>query len=348
MSRRSLAILVVVLASLAGWPAGASAAEKAIWGPTHLPNGTSAFARYQDLGVDTYQTYIRWHSIAPTRPRNARDPNDPAYRWPSSLDFAVNESRRLGINVAPLVIGTPGWANGGREWQWAPNDDTDYANFLIAASRRYPTIRRWQIWGEPSRPGAFRPSGDPTAARRYAKLLDRAYGALKWVNRRNIVIGGMTFTWGSLTPIEFLQELRLPSGARPRLDWWGHNPFSVRYPDGRRATYKGEGRDINDMDVFAQEVARAYRRPIKLWLSEFTMQSDHGSSTFNFYVNRVDQAKWVTAAFGLANRQSSIAGLGWVKLMDNPHRFDHLEENWGLMTDSAVGKPAYYAYRRVP
>ena len=105
------------------------------------------------------------------------------------------------------------------------------------------------------------------------------------------------------------------------------------------------------MDVFAEEVRRAYGstgiRP-KLWLSEFTIQSDHGSRTFNFYVSRADQADWVTGAFRLANQQSSIAGLGWLNLTDERHRRDHLEKNWGLTTYSAVKKPAYYAYRRVP
>ena len=352
MSRRTLSILLslAVLLSLAAWPSGASAAEKAIWGPTHLPNGTSAFGTYKNLGVDTYQTDIRWNSIAPKRPRNPRDPRDPAYRWPSSHDFIVSEARRLNIKLAPMVIGSPPWANGGRHWRWAPRN-SDYADFLVAASRRYPSIRRWQIWGEPSHPGAFQPSGDPTAARRYATLLDAAYQALKTVNPKNIVIGGMTFTNGSVTPVRFLRALRLPSGAPPRLDWWGHNPFSRRYPDGRRETYTRYGRDINDMDVFAREVHGAYARTgraPKLWLSEFTIQSDHGSKTFNFYVSRRDQAAWVTAAFRLANRQSSIAGLGWLALLDEAPRSDHLERNWGLLTYRAVPKPAYSAYRNVP
>jgi hypothetical protein len=334
----------------AAWPALASAAaEKAIWGPTHLPNGASAFGTYKHLGVDAYQTGLRWNDVAPQRPRTPRDPRDPAYRWPSSLDFAVAEGQRLGIRVMPVVLGTPRWANGTTDSRWAPKKDRDYADFLVAASRRYPTIKRWMIWGEPSHPSNFQPAGNPAAARRYAKLLDAAYGALKTANPRNIVIGGMTFTNGSVTPVRFLRDLRLPSGARPRLDWWGHNPFSRRFPDGRRELYKREARDINDMDVFAREIGRAYpKQQVKLWLSEFTIQSDHGSDTFNFYVSKADQAKWVTAAFRLTNRQSSIMGLGWVELLDKRPRPNRLEQNWGLMTHFASPKPAFSAYRNAP
>jgi len=343
--------LLTTLFALAAWPSVAGAAEKAIWGPTQLPNGASAFPTYKDLGVDTYQIQLRWNDAASERPRKPRDPNDPAYKWPADFDNAVAQARRSSIRVSPMVIGSPGWANGGRDRRWAPKSNQDYADFLVAASRRYPNVRRWQIWGEPSHPKAFQPGGLPASARRYATLLDAAYVALKGQSTSNVVIGGMTFTNGAVPPVRFLQELRLPSGKRPRLDWWGHNPFSRRYPDGRRETYKRYGRDINDMDVFAREVRSAYRsrgiRP-RLWLSEFTIQSGHGSSTFNFYVSQKAQAEWIKAAFGLANRQSSIAGLGWIKLNDDAPQSDRLERNWGLLTWRGAKKPAYYAYRRAP
>ncbi len=352
LSSSRLLPLLATLIALVAWPSAANAAEKAIWGPTHLPNGTPAFPTYKDLGVDTYQSFLRWHHIASARPLRPQDPNDPAYKWPAHFDDAVKQAASSGIKVAPVVMGSPGWANGGRHWRWAPKSNRDYADFLVAVSRRYPNIRRWQIWGEPSHPSNFQPGGLPASARRYATLLDAAYVALKKRNSSNIVIGGMTFTTSAtVTPVRFLQELRLPSGRRPRLSWWGHNPFSRRYPDGRTQTYSRYGRDINDMDVFAREVQSAYRntgiRP-KLWLSEFTIQSDHGSSTFNFYVPRNQQDDWIKAAFGLANKQSSIAGLGWLSLVDDKPRPDHLEKNWGLLDWKGAKKPAYYAYRRAP
>jgi len=346
---RRILLCLTVFAGLA-WPASAGAAEKAIWGPTHLPGGTSAFPMYDALGVDTYQLSLLWSDVASSRPAEPRNPNDPAYRWPARFDFAVAEAQRHGIALAPVVMRTPAWANGGRDPRWTPNDPQDYADFLTAATKRYPNIRRWQIWGEPSLGSNYQPGGYRASARAYAKLLDRAYVALKQRSSKNKVIGGMTF---SQEPVRFLQELRLRDGQgpRPRLDWWGHNPFSARYPDGRSKTLSKYGRDINDLDVFAGELKRAYApRGInpKLWISEYTVQSEHGSYAFNWYVSLADQAKWVTQAYRLANRQSSVAGMGWLSLFDEPRRADRQEMRIGLRTFGGARKPAYAAYARVP
>ena len=61
----------------------------------------------------------------------------------------------------------------------------DIAAFMQAASRRYPSIHYWMIWGEVTRSGNFNPMppNSPVGPQRYAALLDAAYGALKAVNR---------------------------------------------------------------------------------------------------------------------------------------------------------------------
>ena len=86
-----------------------------------------------------------------------QEPDDPAYRWPRKLDIAVQEGAFSGINIAVQVSGSPRWANGGRSSVWSP-DRRAFADFLIAAARRYPTVRRWMIWGEPNRCDAYRPN----------------------------------------------------------------------------------------------------------------------------------------------------------------------------------------------
>jgi hypothetical protein len=129
---------------------------KAIWGPTHMPDGSSAFHEYKRLGVDVVQFHLAWNAIAPTRPRRPTNPRDPAYRWPAHISHAIRAGRRNGIQVALLVRGSPPWANGGRSSEWVPRP-RHYARFLTAASRRYRSVRRWMIWGEPNRVGAFAP-----------------------------------------------------------------------------------------------------------------------------------------------------------------------------------------------
>lgn len=358
MRRLLLCVCVSVLACLTAPPPPALAAEKAIWGPLDQPDGRSAFPLYRALGVDTFQVSFSWAQVAPHRPADPRDPGDPAYRWPASLDRTVAEARAHGVRVALLVSRSPPWANGGRPDQWVPNASA-FADFLTAASRRYPSVRRWMIWGEPNHVDKFRPNrrGSPVGPRAYARILDAAYGALKRESPRNIVIGGMTYTTGTVMPPDWLRFMRLPSGRPARLDWFGHNPFPFRFPDLSEPALSGGYRDISDLDLFAKEVARAYTRPCgkkgarrrcgprpKLWLSEFLVQSDHPSSIFGLSVTRAAQARWLRAAYDIADRLPSVAGLGWLTLLDQTDA--PRSAHWGLLTASGERKPSFFAYKR--
>jgi hypothetical protein len=344
--RRAAALtLVAAVAAGLACAGSAAAAEKAIWGPLKLPNGKSAFPVYRELGVDTFEIELDFAEAAPRRPAEPRNPSDPAYAWPSDLSKAVRAARRHHIKVAVLVTQSPGWANGGRSEIWAP-DRAAFRDFLTAASRRYPSVRRWMIWGEPNRVDRFQPgaANSPESARAYAPLLDAAYVGLKRASRRNIVIGGMTWTGGDVKPAPFLRWLRMPSGRRPRLDWYGHNPFPFRRPRLATPLFPGGWRDISDMDVFTKEVARAFPGSPRLWLSEFTVVSDKPSNVFNLYLSRKEQANWLAEAYRIANRLHSVAGLGWLSLLDQAPAPG--SANFGLMTHSGRRKPAFDAFKR--
>jgi hypothetical protein len=336
-----------------------------IWGPLTLPNGSSAFPTYHDLGVQVLQAQLVWARTAPTRPSEPANPNDPAYVWPRALDQAVGQAAQYGIALAVLVKGTPPWANGGRDETWAPDHAADFATFMQAASRRYPTLHYWMIWGE-SQGRNFNPMppNSPKGPRRYALLLDAAYGALKAANSANQVIGGMTWTAGEVPPSDFLRWMRLPNGAPPRLDFYGHNPYSTRFPNLAEGTplelrgyqpftsghkFKKPGRsklrEINDLKTLHAELAATYRHrrggPPKLWLSEFSISSGPNRA-FAFFVSPAQQARWLTAAFKLVDSLSYVASLGWYELLDQLE--GQLTE--GLLTAGGVPKPAFNAYVR--
>ncbi len=324
-------------------------ALKLIWGPLNMPDGSSAFPTYRRLGVNVLELQLSWASVAFERPANPGNPSDPAYVWPAAMDRAVSEAARYGISLAVMVKETPAWANGAQKPSWAPDDPGDYAAFLQAASRRYPSIRDWMIWGEVTRAGNFNPMPpeSPIGPQRYAVLLDAAYGALKAVNPANLVIGGMTYTVGLVSPSDYLRWLRLPDGSPPRMDLYGDNPYSTRYPKLSERPYSPGVRDINDIDTLHRELAGVYagHGPTpKLWLSEFSI-SDAPSRAFDFYVSEPVQARWLTAAFGLVNSVPYVAGLGWYELMDEPTTTaERLTE--GLLNASGQPKPAFYAYAR--
>ena len=349
-----IAALAALLATAGSADARTPSTKKGIWGPVEV-NGVSQFPIYRDLGAGIYQTVLEWNRVAPTRPRQPTSPTDPAYRWPPELDRAVEEGRRYGIQVSLTVMWSPRWANGGRTRQWAPNP-RHYARFLRATARRYPSVRLWQIWGEPSRRANFEPMPrfEATGPRRYARVLDAAYGALKRENRRNRVIGGNTFTTGEVSPKAFIRGMRLPNGRRPRMDMYGHNPFTARRPALRKGPLGFGYADFSDLDTLAGWVDRYLGRGpggrrMKLYLSEFTIPTEHANFEFNFYVGTQTAASWLRSGLRIARRWPRIYTLAWIGLYDDkpngPNGSHGDEVHRGLLDWTGAKKPAYSAYK---
>lgn len=348
----------LLLIALGAPAARAAALEKGFWGPVAI-DGVSQFPLYEQLGVTIYQTSLNWASVAPTRPAIARDPTDAAYRWPAEIDEAIAQARARRMKVLIMLIRTPPWANGGRASEYAPDRAADFADFARAAARRYPGVRHWMIWGEPSRSNNFKPfvqqplgarltPAQRRAPRRYARLLDAAYGQLKAERRSNLVIGGNTYVTGEVRPPDWVRSMRLPDGRPPRMDLYGHNPFSFRNPDLRNPPSTQDLVDFSDLGRFDRQIQRDLRRPrskrIRLFLSEFTIPTAPDSE-FNFYVSRKTQAKWITNAFKVA-RKVNAAGLGWIHLYDEPPVPGQTSVNGGLLTYDGRRKPGFYAFMR--
>jgi hypothetical protein len=361
MQRKATMLAALIATFILVAPASAGAERyKSIWGPLEF-NGVSQFPTYKRLGVGIFQMSMSWADVAPTQPSNPRNPSDPAYAWPPDIDRAIVAARHRGIQVSLLLSGAPGWANGGRSSIWAPNAPADFADFAAAASRRFPGVRYWMIWGEPSKLNRFQPlaraDGRRLSARqrrgprRYARILDSSYATLKKVDRRDFVIGGNTWTSGDVSPLNFIRAMRLPSGSRPRMDLYGHNPFTLRLPDLREEPLSYGTADFSDLDTMARWLDRyGYRNPrgrrLKLFLSELSIPTDHENFEFNFWVTRETQARWLGAALRIARRYKRIYTLGYLGLFDDPPRPDGLEVNRGLLTSTGAKKPAFYTFRR--
>ena len=354
----SLAV-IVVLVMVAPANANAASHEKAIWGPA-TPD---AFGIYHELGVRIYETSLSWRQVAPTRPAHPTDPRDPAYQWPAEVTTAIREADRYGIRVMLMIAGTPAWANGGRDAQWVPRRAADLADFATAAARRYREVRQWMVWGEPTRQPNFMPldpetPGQPLtraerrAPRRYARMLDAAYGALKHVRRRNVVIGGNSYTTGDISPLNWIRGMRLPNGKRPRMDMYGHNPFTLRRPDLRQPLFRPPTgyADFSDLDALCRWLDRyGYRdrrgRRLRIFISEWTLPTDHVNREFNFWMTQAVQASWLRDALGIVRNHRRIYTLGWHALYDEPPRPAGDEVNRGLITYDGRLKPAFYAFR---
>jgi hypothetical protein len=351
--RRCIRLLGLALCLLAfGSTAPAFADQnyiKGFWGPTKL-DGASAFPIYEDLGVDLYQIQLRWENVAATRPANAKDPQDPAYRWPANLDYAVQQAGLHGMRVGIMLMGAPKWANGGQSFNRPPLHDGDFAAFATAAAKRYSSVRTWMIWGEPNRTPNFSPAGltsTPQIARRYARLLDRAYGALKAVSSKNLVVGGMSFSGGAA---QWASNLRLKNGKPPRMDLYGHNPFSRRRPVISNSPSTKEFIAIADLRRFRKIVDRLKRpgkRAPRIFLSEYTLPTAEPDRSFDFHVSESTQAKWIGDAFATVRREPGLYGLGWFFLRDEaPATPGAAVAHGGLLDATGRHKPGYDAFKR--
>jgi hypothetical protein len=350
-TRISLLATFLALVIMITSASGAQAAEKGFWGPSSV-NGVSQFPTYKKLGVTLYQTTLYWSSIAPTKPAHPTNPKDPAYRWPTNLDGIIREAQHNHMRVLLMLVTSPPWANGGKGPEWAPSP-TAYAQFAKAAALRYPAVRQWMIWGEPTKPINFQPLipevvGKPltrqqaAAPERYARMLDAAYGALKSVRRSNVVIGGNTFTTGDVRPVNWVTHMRLPNGKRPRMDVYGHNPFSLRYPDLSNPPGVEEIVDFSDLGRFQKVVHKTFGRRVRLFLSEFTVPTEMDSE-FNFYATQDAQVKFIDSAFRVAH-QIKAYGLGWIHLYDSGPPATGLRG--GLIDINGKHKLGFDAFRR--
>jgi hypothetical protein len=355
MRLRLLALAAAACALLlaAAAPADARPVEKAFWSPS----GPNAFPIVQQLGVSIIQESLNWSQIAKTRPADPTNPNDPAYGWPTDADQAFAQAQQYGMKQLVEVSKTPSWASGNSDPRYLPTDPADYTNFLIAASRRYPSVRYWMIWSEACSQNRLQPItpqdfGTPVTAdarsqpRAYAALLDASYATLKGISPTNIVIGGNSWAVCGIRPIDWAHYLKTPNGRRPRMDLWGHNPYIVydprKLPDDWKVT------DIYHLPELQAAIDKYFgKRPrIGLFLSEFTMPTAPDVE-FPLYTSERGQATFIKRAFTIARKLRTVAALGWLYLYDSPPGTGQTEgHSGGLLRTDGSEKPGFFVFRR--
>jgi hypothetical protein len=362
------AIAVAVLAVL-GAGAAAGAGEKAskaavqtpkksMWGATEL-NGKPLFPVYQQLGVGLYSNAVRWDQVAPTKPLDPTNPADPAYTWPQYLTDAIDQATAAGMQVQILILGTPSWANGGKSWQFVPDNFTDFGDFTTAISKKYATVDHWMIWGEPNRAPNFQPFTPVTSAttkkltvaqqvapRNYAQLLDAAYAALKAADPADKVIGGNTYTSAGkddINPYQWIRYMKLPNGSRPRMDMWGHNPFGFDLPKLKSLKEKPAPRGtvpFSDLRFLVRELDRNFvGKKLKLFLAEWGVPTGFKDKDLLYTLKPKEAQQWVKAGYRIAKTYKRIFTLGWI------HPVDTDRSSQGLLQTNGKRKPTFKAFQ---
>jgi len=83
------------------------------------------------------RTLVTWADVAPTKPANAANPFDPAYRF-NDIDEFVRNAQAQGSEVLMTLWGTPKWANGNKSRNNLPKSMTDFQNLPRRSPRATP------------------------------------------------------------------------------------------------------------------------------------------------------------------------------------------------------------------
>lgn len=348
MSRLASAIAVAAVASafVAALVAasGARADADVSYGLTDdawLANGPGTVdaraAQLEALGVTIVRFTLRWDQIALTQPAAATEPADPAYDW-STDDRVLDALRAHGIDVVIQLLGTPGWANGGKSASYAPSSPAAFKAFAGAAAAKYSWVKRWVIWNEPNQARWLRPTSPAVYT---VRLLNPAYAAIHAAIPGAQVAGGGTAPRGStagVSPVAWLIGMR---AANARLDAYAHNPYPL---DPKRETPLSGGCGhcstitMATINKLVGLVARNFPRA-HIWLTEYGYQSNPPDRLLG--VSPALQARYLAEGAYAAYRTPRVDLLIHFLYRDEP---DLARFQSGLVTLGNKVKPALAAY----
>ncbi|HEX4929678.1 MAG TPA: cellulase family glycosylhydrolase [Gaiellaceae bacterium] len=358
--KRVLQLLVVAAFAALLAPALAGAAPRMHVGFHDDPNfrweerRTTMLDQAKAANTTIVRTLVTWAQVAPTRPANASNPFDPAYKL-NDLDELVRNTQERDMEVLITIWGTPKWANGGKTPNYLPTRVSDLTAFSRAIASRYsgrypgfPFVRYFQIWNESNLQLFLAPQfdgkGRSVAPRNYAKLAAASYAGIKAGNRFAKVAIGSTSSAGRDKPLAGKSEThsparfaRLVAAANPRLkfDAWAQHPYpvparlkptqKVRYPN---VTLTSFPRFTKDLDTWFK------RKNVRIWITEYGHEVKQDGEPQG--VSRAQQAAYVAQALALAKANPRTDMFIWFVFRD------HSTSEWqsGLRTRTGAAKPS--------
>lgn len=300
---------------------------------------------------------ILWNFVAPTRPANPTDPNDPAYNW-SRLDLIFTSLTASNVRIIVSTYSTPSWAVAGRNQrvpsQYNPNAPrpADYANFMAAVTKRYsgtfvpagsavplPRIRHWEIWNEPNIVQFFRFNGKSSLPK-YKALVRAAYPKIKASNPAAVVIAGVagprsSTGGGNIGSRNWMNGILGDKSIK--FDAYSQHIYPSKGPTFTSKSYaKAFPTWASLPEIYAALNKR--KRGMKLYVTEAGYTT--AKTPFrNVKVTFAQQKQYLNQIFALPTvKNPQLAAVVWFNLQDNAF--------WpgGLLTAKGAKKPSYAAF----
>jgi len=280
------------------------------------------------------RTLVTWASVAPTKPANASDPFDPAYKL-DDVDELVRNAQQRGLEVLITIWGTPKWANGDKGPNYLPTNVNDFRQFARALAARYsgrypgyPFVRYYGIWNE-SNLGQFlspqfNSSGKIIGPAAYAKLAAAGYAGIKAGSSRSLVAIGETSSHGRDKPLPGNSDTispgmfaQLVAKANPRLkfDAYAHHPYP--YPVFQKPSQKVKWPNVSLTSLPRFETsldAWFHRKNIPIWITEYGHETKPGEP---LGVTEKQQAAYIPQAIGLARKDPRVKMFIWFVFRDS-------------------------------
>jgi hypothetical protein len=337
------------------------------------------------IRVNLYWGGTRWAVANKSRPADPNDPGDPAYTW-TIYDRLVRYATQFGIKVMFSIVGTPGWANGGKARTVAPKNPTDLTNFSYAAAERYsglwtaptwqqdpsnpttklplPKVNYWTAWNEPNNPVFLTPQ-----YKRVGKTW-RVESAFQYAKICNAVMAGVHSQYLGPLPDEHVacgvtdpKGNDAPRTTRPSVDpltflTAAHRYGMKKFDVYAHHPYADKGSEVPSFKPSGAHARRIQLGNINILIAQLTKLygpkhlwiTEYGYQTNPpdkiFGVSYATQAKYLAQSFAMARKNSRIDMMLWFLVRDDPH----VKTGWqsGLATATGKHKPAWNAFIKVP
>jgi hypothetical protein len=322
------------------------------WSPTRADNLRAAALD----GASVLHTTATWSVIAPTRPANAADGDDPAYRL-ADIDDLVFQASLNGLRVMVNITGTPKWANGGKAPNVMPKRLSDFTTFARMLATRYNgrsghgDVSLWSVWNEPNLQLFLTPQfvgKKIVGPANYVKLFKAAYAGIKSGNPTAKVAIGETSARGrdkplagtsaSIAPGTFAKLVAQQKGLK--FDAWAHHPYptAANLPPLQKVRYPNV--TLSTLPTFEADLKKYFHRSVPIWITEYGHETKpaepHG-------VTYAQQAAYAKQALTVAKNDPNVQMFIWFVFRDstgNPWQS-------GLISKNGAKKPSYNAFGAV-
>lgn len=328
-----------------------------------------AMAKTRQVGARFVRIPITWSRVAcgntsrrclqTDRPDDATDPADSAYAWTRGTwyDYETELAQAKAQGLVPVltVFDAPAYAECDGEGKrsegtnvlvcpdgprkesetWRPSPE-DFADFMVAVSRKWPWVRHFEVWNEPNFAAYLQPARRAETIDRYREFVNLAYERLNppgtsRAEHKFVIAGGTSAnprTRGvrASGPREFLRKL---VQEPVRFDAYSTHPYT---PGGPTTAGHNGAVWLGNLDDLRRILVRAKAdkmvKSTELWVTEFSWDSAPPDCKRNIYTRDGQQyieravpmpllTRWISEAAYSLWRQG-VSALIWHQLKDHP------------------------------